>query len=144
MSKSTPGLVDFAIGLVKSVLNLPEWASEAFWGNCSNCKRMVINPAHQKMTHGLENASYSLPQCQTEFPCTIMYSAYSTCNIKPYVHRLRSGYCGQLLNPLVLWLFNNVTLKCCVSYINKCKEVGPKNGSYLSKFLFPSMVKRVT
>ena len=101
MSKTTPRLVDFAIGLVKSVLNLPEWASKAFWGNCSNCKRIVIDPTHQKMTLGLENASYSLPQWQTEFPCTIMYSAYSRYNIQPYAHRIRSGYRGQLLRPLV-------------------------------------------
>ena len=102
MSKSTSGLMDFAIGLVTSVLNLPEWASEAFWGNCSNCKRIVINPAHQKMTLGLENASYSLPEWQIEFPCTVkyMYRAYSRCNIQPYRHRIQSGYCGQVLSPL--------------------------------------------
>ena len=43
----SPGLVDFAIGLVIFVLNLPEGASAVFWGN-SNYGRIVINPANQK------------------------------------------------------------------------------------------------
>ena len=37
------GLVDFAIGLVIFVLNLPEQASAD-----SNYRRIVINPANQK------------------------------------------------------------------------------------------------
>ena len=51
----SPGIVDFATGLMNSVLNLP-----------------VINPAHQKkffrlykVTLGLEDSSYSLPEWQT-------------------------------------------------------------------------------
>ena len=41
----SPGLVDFAIGLVIFVLNLPD--SAVFLGN-SNYRKMVINPANQK------------------------------------------------------------------------------------------------
>ena len=41
------GLVDFAIGLVIFVLNLPDGQSATFFGN-SNYKRIVINPANQK------------------------------------------------------------------------------------------------
>ena len=41
----SPGLVDFAIGQVIFVLNLPN--GKFFWGN-SNYKRIVINPANQK------------------------------------------------------------------------------------------------
>ena len=40
------GLVDFAIGLVNSVLNLPD-GQVIFWGGNSNYRRNVINPAHQ-------------------------------------------------------------------------------------------------
>ena len=40
---NSPELVDFAIGLVMFVLNLPT----VFWGN-SNYIRIVINPANQK------------------------------------------------------------------------------------------------
>ena len=41
------GLVDFAIGLVIFVLNLPDRQVLFFWGN-SNYRRIVINPANQK------------------------------------------------------------------------------------------------
>ena len=51
----SPGIVDFTTGLMNSVLNLP-----------------VINPAHQKkffrlykVTLGLVDSSYSLPEWQT-------------------------------------------------------------------------------
>ena len=62
------GLVDFAIGLVNFVFNLPDGqVSEIFLGI-----RMteVINPAHKiffrlvEMTFGLVHASYSLPEWQ--------------------------------------------------------------------------------
>ena len=45
----SPGLVDFAIGLVFFVLNLPDGQdiSGVFWGN-SNYRRFVINSANQK------------------------------------------------------------------------------------------------
>ena len=43
----SPGLVDFAIGRVIFVLNLPDGQVLFFWGN-SNYKRIVINPANQK------------------------------------------------------------------------------------------------
>ena len=57
------GLVDFTIGLVNSVLNLPD-GQWFFWRN-SNWGT-VINPAHQiffrlvEMTFGLVHARYSL------------------------------------------------------------------------------------
>ena len=41
------GLVDFAIGLVSSVLNLPDGQVLFFLGN-SNYRRIVVNPANQK------------------------------------------------------------------------------------------------
>ena len=43
------GLVDFAVGLVIFVLNLPDGQVLFFWGN-SNYRRIVraINPANQK------------------------------------------------------------------------------------------------
>ena len=65
----SPGLVDFAIGLVIFVLNLPD-GQVLFWGGNSNYRRIVINPANQRvlglveMTCGLLHASYSLPKWQ--------------------------------------------------------------------------------
>ena len=41
-----PELVDFAVGLVNSVLNLPD-GQVNFSGGNSNLRRTVINPAHQ-------------------------------------------------------------------------------------------------
>ena len=43
----SPGLVDFAIGLVIFVLNLPD-GQVLFFGGNSNYRRIVINPANQK------------------------------------------------------------------------------------------------
>ena len=43
----SPGQVDFAIGLVIFVLNLPNGQLLFFLGN-SNYRRIVINPANQK------------------------------------------------------------------------------------------------
>ena len=43
----SPGLVDFAIGLVNSVLNLPE-GQVGFLGN-SNYRKTVINAAYLKL-----------------------------------------------------------------------------------------------
>ena len=64
------GLVDFAIGLVIFVLNLPNGQVLLFGGN-SNYIRIVINPANPKailgqveLTCGLVHASHSLPQWQ--------------------------------------------------------------------------------
>ena len=45
------GLVNFAIGLVIFVLNLPNGQVPFFWGN-SNYIRIVINPANQKAFWG--------------------------------------------------------------------------------------------
>ena len=65
----SPGLVDFAIGLVVFVLNLPDGQVLFFLGN-SNYRRIVINPANQKgfglveMTCGLVHTSYSLSEWQ--------------------------------------------------------------------------------
>ena len=41
------GLVDFAIALVNSVLNLPTIGKWVFWVNSNYRSRTVINPAHQ-------------------------------------------------------------------------------------------------
>ena len=62
------GLVDFAIGLVNSVLNLPDRQVILLGGGDSNnYRRTVINPAHQvyfrlvEMTFGPVHARYSFP-----------------------------------------------------------------------------------
>ena len=65
----SPGRVDLAVGLVNSVINLPN-GQVNFLGRNSNYRRTVINPAHQifgvlvEMTFGLVHASYSLAEWQ--------------------------------------------------------------------------------
>ena len=62
-------LADFAIGLVNSVLNLPD-GQVKFFDEFKLHKNCVINPAYQKflrlveMNFGLVHASYSLPEWQ--------------------------------------------------------------------------------
>ena len=46
MVSDSLGLVDFAVGLVNSVLNLLD-QQVIFLGGTSNYRRTVINPAHQ-------------------------------------------------------------------------------------------------
>ena len=64
----SPGLVDFPIGLVIFVLNLPN-GQVLFWRGDSNYRRIAINSANHKgfwslveMTCGLAHASYNLPE----------------------------------------------------------------------------------
>jgi len=64
----SPGLVDFAIRLVNSVLTLPDGQVKYFEEfNLQNCE---ITSAHQKfgglveLTFGLVNASFSFPEWQ--------------------------------------------------------------------------------
>ena len=44
----SPGLVDFAIGLVMFVLNFPDWQVLFFLGGNLNYRRIVMNPANQR------------------------------------------------------------------------------------------------
>lgn len=49
------GLVDFVIGLVNAVLNLPDGLLKVFfWGGEGGfkCRKTVINPVHQKFFSG--------------------------------------------------------------------------------------------
>ena len=61
----SPELVDFAVGLVNSVFNLPDGQVNFLGGNY---RKTIINSAHQifeglvEMTFGLVHASYSLPE----------------------------------------------------------------------------------
>ena len=59
MVSDSPRLVDFAVGLVNSVINLPDGQVNFLGGN-SNYRRTVINPAHQIFG----GASYSLAEWQ--------------------------------------------------------------------------------
>ena len=65
----SPGLVDFAIGLVNSVFNLPA-GQLIFFEEFEKQKNCEINSALQKafglveMTSGLVNVSFSLPEWQ--------------------------------------------------------------------------------
>ena len=62
-----PGLVDVAIGLANSVLNLPD-RQVKYFEEFNVQKKCEINSAHQKilglveMKFGLVNASFSLPE----------------------------------------------------------------------------------
>ena len=62
------GLVDFAVGLVNSVLNLPD-GQVIFWGKFklqNNCNQSCSSNFFGlvEMTFGLVHASYSLPEWQ--------------------------------------------------------------------------------
>ena len=65
----SPGLVDFAIGLVNSVFNLPD-GQVIFFEEFEKQKNCEINSAVQKafglveMMSGLVNVSFSLPEWQ--------------------------------------------------------------------------------
>ena len=66
---NSPGLVDFAFGLVNSVLNLSGWQANFLGkfklqkdGNQSCSSKRVLGLV--KMTCGLVHASYSLPEWQ--------------------------------------------------------------------------------
>ena len=75
----SPGLVDFVIGLVNSVFNLPEGKVMSFeeYEEQKNCE---IHFASQKvfglveMTSDLVNAS-----CKNDFLCTLLPSEIKTC-----------------------------------------------------------------
>ena len=66
----SPGLVDFAIGLVNSVFNLPDWQVRSFLRNLNNRRTVKSILLVKKflglveMTSGLVNASFSLPEGQ--------------------------------------------------------------------------------
>ena len=69
----SPGLVDFAIGLVNSVLNLPDWQVKYFeefnWQK--NCE---INSAHQKILGATWNDVWArMASCKNDFLCTLRH-----------------------------------------------------------------------
>ena len=59
----SPGLVDFAIGLVNSVFNLPDGQVMFYERNLNN-RRTKSFLLLVEMTSGLVNASFSLPEWQ--------------------------------------------------------------------------------
>ena len=65
----SPGLVDFAIGLMNSVFNLPD-GQVIYFEEFEKQKNCEINSPHQRafglveMTSGLVNTSLSLPEWQ--------------------------------------------------------------------------------
>ena len=69
MVSDSPGLVDFAIGLVNLVVNLPD-GQVIFFEEFEKQKNCEINSALPKafglveMTSGLVNVSFSLPEWQ--------------------------------------------------------------------------------
>ena len=77
---NSPGLVDFAIGLVNSVINLPDGKVNFFeeFNLQKNCEINLLIKTFLglvEMTSGLVNASFSLPEWQTVkmnffAPCT--------------------------------------------------------------------------
>ena len=85
---NSPGLVNFAIGLVNSVFNLPDGQVMFFLSNLNNrrtVKSILLIKKRlglSEMTSGLVNASFSLPEWQavkmiffapcmvTFFPCS--------------------------------------------------------------------------
>ena len=80
MVSDSLGLVDFAIGLVNSVLNLPD-GQVIFEGgfklqkNCKQSSSIFFFLRLVEMTFGLVQARYSLPEWQdvkTDFHCPLV------------------------------------------------------------------------
>ena len=95
MVSDSPGLVDFAIGLVNSVFNLPD-GQVIFFEEFEKQKNCEINSAVQKafglaeMTSGLVNVSFSLPEWQAVkmiFFATCAYSGILLTLSAPTLHR---------------------------------------------------------
>ena len=69
----SPGVVDFAIGLVNSVLNLPDWQVKYFeeFNLQKNCE---INSAHQKILGACWNDVWAwMASCKNDFLCTLRH-----------------------------------------------------------------------
>ena len=79
MVSDSPGLVDFAVGLVNSVINLPD-GQVNFLGRNSNYRRTVINQfgGLVEMTFGMVHASYSLPEWQA-----VKMTFFAPCEPRP-------------------------------------------------------------
>ena len=80
----SPGLVDFAIGLVNSVFNLPD-GQVIYFEEFEKQKNCEINSAREKafglveMTSGLVNVSFSLPEWQA-----VKMIFFATCQCKRF------------------------------------------------------------
>ena len=81
----SPGLVDFAIGLVNSVLNLPDGQVKSF-EEFKLHKNCVINPAYQNDVGASWNEFWAsacqlqlaqMATCKTDFLCTLDVSLFS-------------------------------------------------------------------
>ena len=91
------GLVDFAIGLANSILNLPDWQVK-FFEEFNYIRTILLIKTFLglvEMNFGLVDASYSLPEWQplklTFFaPCTRSYWTW-----KPLVEGDWSHYCNK-------------------------------------------------
>ena len=111
------GVVDFAIGLVNSVLNLPDGQVKYFkeFNLQKNCE---IDSAHQKnlgglveMTFGLVNASFSLPEWQA-VKMTFFAPCYRVKEIHHPEHNSRNSFRGLTCSKLKCYttLFRRETL----------------------------------
>jgi len=60
VASNSPGLVDFAIGLVNSFFNLPDGGQVVFFEQFESRKLLGL----VEVTSGLVNASFSLPDWQ--------------------------------------------------------------------------------
>ena len=110
----SPGLVDFAIGLVNSVFNLPD-GQVIYFEEFEKQKNCEINSAGEKafglveMTSGLVNVSFSLPEWQAVkmiffATCSSFYflespgsSPHTLSTILPWV--MDYGLCGSRKYP---------------------------------------------
>ena len=80
----SPGLVDFAIGLVNSVINLPKGQKNLLRN--SNYRRTVKSICSSKrffgpveMIFGLVNCSFSLPEWQA-----VKMTFFAPCKVNPF------------------------------------------------------------
>lgn len=86
LASDSPGLVDFAIGLVNSVLNLPDGQVKIF-EEFKLHKNCVINPAYQNDFGASWNEFWAsacqlqlaqMATCKTDFLCTLDVALFTT------------------------------------------------------------------
>lgn len=99
LASDSPGLVDFAIGLMNSVLNLPDGQVKIF-EEFKLHKNCVINPAYQMET------------CKTDFLCTLDVALFTT-YIKSVFQQIRLLSGLTVVGKMRSITFQLILLQCC-------------------------------
>ena len=120
LASDSPGLVDFAIGLVNSVLNLPDGQVKIF-EEFKLHKNCVINPAYQNDVGASWNEFWAsacqlqlaqMATCKTDFLCTLDVSLFTT-YIKSVFQQIRLLTGLTVVGKMWGITFQLILLQCC-------------------------------